>query len=112
VKKDMSRLTPRRALAAYAVLFSVFIVWASLGTALRHDADHGPGVRWLGIMEIGGALFFIARQTRAVGLVALLIVFAIATAIELHLGLWPVRFLFYAGPALFVQYLSTALPAD
>jgi hypothetical protein len=110
--KDTSWLTPRRALAAYAVLFSLFIVWASLGAVLGQDAHHGIGVRWLGIVEIGGALFFVARQTRAVGLVALLIVFAIATAIELQIGLWPVRFLFYAGSALFVQYLSAALPAD
>lgn len=110
--KDMSWLTPRRALAAYAVLFSLFIVWASLGAALGQDAHHGIGVRSLGIVEIGGALFFVARQTRPVGLVALLIVFAIATAIELHLGLWPVRFLFYAGSALFVQYLSVTLAAD
>jgi hypothetical protein len=112
VKRNLSWLTPRCALAAYAVLFSLFIVWASLGTALGQDAHHGIGLRWLGIVEIGGALFFVARQTRALGLVALFIVFAIATVIELRLGLWPVRFLFYAGSALFVQYLSIALPAD
>lgn len=112
MKEDISWLTPRRALAAYTVLFSLFIVWASLGTALGEDAHHGSGIRWLGIVEIGGALFFVARQTRAVGLVVLLIVFAIATAIELHLGLWSVRFLFYAGSAVLVQYLSAALPTD
>jgi hypothetical protein len=43
-------------------------------------------------------------------LIVLLGVFAVAAAIELHLGLWPVRLLFYAGSALFMQYLSWALP--
>jgi hypothetical protein len=110
VKARLSWLTPRRALAAYALLFSLFIIWASLGTALGHDAHHGAGIRWLGIVEIAGALLFSIRKTRWAGLIVLLGVFAVAAAIELHLGLWPVRLLFYAGSALFMQYLSWALP--
>jgi hypothetical protein len=54
----------------------------------------------------------VTRQTRSVGLIILLIIFALAAAIELHLGLWPLRFVFYAGSALLVQYLSVALPAE
>jgi hypothetical protein len=110
VRAHISRLTPRRAVGAYAVLFSLFIVWASWGTALGQDAHHGAAIRWLGMVEIGGALFFVAPRTRSIGLVMLCAVFAVASAIVLHLGLWPVRFLFYAGSAAFVQYLSATLP--
>jgi hypothetical protein len=109
VRARLFRLIPDRAVAAYAVLFSFFIIWASLGAALGKESDHGRVVRWLGIAEIAGALFFLIRQTRSVGLIMLLIIFALAAAIELHLGLWPLRFVFYAGSAVLGQYLSVAL---
>lgn len=40
------------------------------------------------------------------GLPILLAVFAVAATIELHLHELPLRFVFYAASALFVQYLS------
>ena len=109
MKARLTWLTPHRALTAYAVLFSLFIIWASLGTALGHVGHHGTGIRWLGGVEIAGALLFSIRKTRWAGLIALLAVFVVASVLELHLGLWPVRFLFYACSALFMQYLSWAL---
>jgi hypothetical protein len=62
-------------------------------------------------IELVGALLFAWRQTRTIGLVILLSVFAMATVIELHFGLWSLRFIFYAASALLVQYLSRTLPA-
>jgi hypothetical protein len=102
---QQSWLNPRRALFAYAVVFSIFIVWASLRTAIN-PAPHGLAIRCLASVEIAGALLFALRKTRFIGLSVLLVVFAIAAVIELHLREWPVRFVFYAASALFVQYLS------
>jgi hypothetical protein len=100
-----SVLNPRSALAAYAAVFCFFIVWASVRTAVN-PAPHGAPVRLLAFVEIAGALLFALRGTRLIGLIVLLVVFAIAAVIELHLREWPVRFVFYAASALFVQYLS------
>ena len=98
-------LNPSRALATYAAVFSVFIVWASLRTAVK-PAPHGLGIQSLALVEIVGAIFFAFRRTRFLGLMILLAVFAIAATIELHLHELPLRFVFYAASALFVQYLS------
>jgi hypothetical protein len=98
-------INPGRALRAYTVIFCVFIIWASARTAL-HPGPHRIGIRILALAEIAGALFFVIRKTRLVGLVLLLGVFAIAAVLELHLREWPVRFVFYAATALFVQFLS------
>ena len=100
-----SWLNPTRVLAAYAAVFSLFIVWASFRTAVN-PAPHGPAIRCLASVEIAGALLFVLRKTRFLGLSILLVVFAIAAGIEIHLGEWPLRFVFYAASALFVQYLS------
>ena len=113
MKAQFFRLSPNRAVTAYAVLFSLFIIWASLGTAVGHETQHGGTIRWLGIFEIVGALLFLVRKTRLLGSGLLLVIFAVASALEWHLGLWPVRLIFYAASALFVQYLSmTLLPGD
>ena len=98
-------MNPKRALAAYAVVFSLFIIWASARTAID-PGPHGAGIRYLAFAEIIGAILFVWRKTRPVGLVILLVVFAIAAVIELHLHEWPVRFVFYAASALLVHYLS------
>jgi hypothetical protein len=97
-------LNPTRAVTAYATIFSIFIAWASLRTALS-SAQRIP-VICLASAEVAGALLFALRKTRFIGLVVLLAVFAIAAVIELHLREWPGRFVFYAASALFVQYLS------
>ncbi len=101
-------MSPGRALTAYAVVFCAFIIWASVRTALN-PSPHGIGIQILALVEIAGALFFAFRKTRLIGLVMLLAVFAIAALIELHLREWPVRFVFYAATALFVQYQSVQL---
>lgn len=96
---------PKRSLAAYAVVFSLFIIWASARTAID-PGPHGTGIRYLAFAEIIGGMLFVWRKTRPVGLVILLVVFAVAAVIELHLHEWPVRFVFYAASALLVQHLS------
>ena len=99
-------MSPKRAVAAYAVVFSLFIIWASARTAID-PGPHGEGIRYLAFAEIIGAILFVWRKTRPVGLVILLIVFAVAAVIELHLHEWPVRFVFYGASALLVHYLSS-----
>ena len=101
-------LDPSRALTVYGIVFCIFIVWASVRTAIN-PGPHGIGIQVLASAEIAGAFLFAIRKTSMVGLVILLIVFAIATLIELHLREWPVRFVFYAATALFVQYQSIQL---
>jgi hypothetical protein len=105
VNSENSWLNPKRAVATYAIIFSMFIVWASARTAF-HPGPHGIAIRYLAGIEIAGALLFIWRKTRPLGLPILLMVFAIAAGIEAYLHEWPVRFVFYAASALLVQYLS------
>jgi hypothetical protein len=106
-----SWLDPRRALAAYTVVFSIFIVWVSLRTAIN-PLPHSLAIRCLAFAEIGGALLFALRRTRFIGLAILLVIFAIAATIELHLREWPLRFVFYSASVLFVQYLSVQPDRD
>jgi hypothetical protein len=98
-------MNPKRAVATYAIIFSMFIVWASARTA-TNPGPHGLSIRYLAGVEIAGAILFLWRKTRPLGLGILLVVFAIAAVIEAHLHEWPVRFVFYAASALLVQYLS------
>jgi hypothetical protein len=101
-------VNPTRALATYAAIFSVFIAWASLRTALD-PGPHGVGVQTLALVEVAGAVLFAFRSTRLFGLAVLLAVFLVAIAVELHMHELPLRFIFYAASALFVQYLSVQL---
>jgi hypothetical protein len=103
--KQQSWFNPSRALAAYAAVFSAFIVWASLRTALN-PAPHGVGIQSLAMVEVIGAILFALRRTRFLGIAILLAVLAIAATIEFRLHEMPLRFVFYAASALFVQYLS------
>ena len=100
-----SWINPNRALTAYAVIFSTFIVCASLRSAMN-PAPHGLSIQYLAVVEVIGAILFSFRRTRFPGLAILLAVFAIAATIEFHLHELPLRFVFYAASALFVQYLS------
>ena len=104
-------LNQTRALTIYAAIFSTFIAWASWRT-VADPAPHGVGVQCLAAVEIVGALLFAFRKTRALGLIILLVVFAIASAIELHLHEVPLRFVFYAASALLAHYLSVHLRDD
>ena len=98
-------LNPTRLLAIYAWIFSLFILWGSVRTAIN-PAPHGLPVQLLAAIEIGGALLFPFSKTRRIGVVILIGVFAAAAGIEVHLHEWPVRFVFYAATALLVQFLS------
>jgi hypothetical protein len=106
MNSEDSWLNPRRALAAYACVFSLFIIWASARTTIK-PGSHGIGIQILSLVEILGALLFVLRTTRLLGLAILLAVFASAAAIEIYLREWPLRFVFYAACALFVQYLTS-----
>src|SRR4051794_6200347 len=93
-------LSPTRALAMYAAIFSIFIACASLRTA-ANPGPHGSAIQALATVEVVGALLFAFRRTRLAGLVVLLAVFAVAVALELHMHELPLRFIFYAASALF-----------
>src|ERR1043165_3727735 len=76
VNPGNSWMNPKRAVATYAIIFSMFIVWASARTAI--DAgSHGVSIRYIAGIEIAGAILFIWRKTRPLGLTILLVVFAI-----------------------------------
>jgi Na+/H+-translocating membrane pyrophosphatase len=109
--KSQSWLNPKSALACYAAIFSVFIVWASLRTVMN-PGPQGGGIQYLAAVEIAGAIFFLFQKTRLLGVAILVVVFAIAAAIEIQLHELPLRFVFYAASALFVQYLSVQPERD
>lgn len=93
--------------AAFRILYVAFIVTASLQTlasALAPSA--GPHehslLSALALTEIAAALLFAFRATEYAGCVLLLIVFAIVQILAITQGELTLRFVFYAGTALFV----------
>ena len=59
-----------RAINTYLVVYAALIIWASavtIWTALGHEAD----LVWLGSIEMIGALLFLLRKTRILGLLLL-----------------------------------------
>jgi hypothetical protein len=83
----------------YGAIFSAYILWSSSLAIIENGQDRA--VQCLALAEINGALLFLFRSTRAVGLVLLVIVFAIAASAELITGQLPARFIFYAASAWF-----------
>ena len=106
-----SRPKLEHALKAYSAVFSGFIIWASART-MFNPGPHGAGIQSLAAIEIVGAFLFAFQKTRFFGLVVLLAVFTVAATIELHLWEMPLRFVFYAASALFIQYLSGQTSVD
>ena len=108
-------MTLTNALNAYRWLYVGFIVVASAQTVV--DAHRHPGGRFatglvlLGSVEILAALFFLFHQTQLVGATMLLLVFVVAAVLTASQGQLPVRFLYYAGTAVFIVYLDRHLPS-
>jgi hypothetical protein len=97
-----------RVIQTYAIVYASLIIWASaitVWTAHGHDAF----LVGLGSTEIIGAFLFLFSQTRAAGIVLLLIVFAIATFVDFASGGLPIRFVIYAASAVLVWLVSNGL---
>ena len=107
-------MTPTNALVAYRWLYVGFIVVASAQTVVeahRHPAGRfANGLLLLGSIEILAALLFLLHRTQLVGATLLLLVFAVAAVLTASQGQLPVRFLYYAGTAVFIVYLDRHLP--
>lgn len=111
-------MTPAVALYGYRTLFAAFIVWASAKTFIEGwPAEHGSSanmalfIRVLAATEIVAALLFLWPRAQLIAGGALILIFAIATYIDLKHGGVPARFAYYSGTVLIVSYLSTRLPA-
>jgi hypothetical protein len=108
-------LTGAQALYLYRCVYAAFIVWASAKTFVEGwpGGGHGHGgahmalfIRGLAGAEIVAAvaLLWLPAQVWAAG--ALVLIFAIATVLDLSLGGQPVRFAYYAATALVLVYLD------
>jgi hypothetical protein len=111
-------MTPALALYLYRALFAAFIVWASAKTYLEGwPAQHGSSenmglfIRILAASEIVAALLFLWPRAQWIAGGALILIFAIATWIDLKHGGVPARFAYYSGTVLIVSYLSERLGA-
>jgi hypothetical protein len=60
---------------------------------------------WLPAIEILGAVLLIVGRTRLVGLVILLIVYAVVAVHNVHSGQVPLDLILFAGTAVFVAQL-------
>lgn len=98
-----------RLLAGYRVFFCLLLSIASAQTLMaEQDLPH---VMPLASAEILGALLLCWRRTQWFGLTVLLVVFAGAQLLAASQGVWPTRFLQYAGSALLIVLLDRALRA-
>lgn len=109
-------MTAATALYLYRALFAGFIVWASAKTFIEGwPAQHGSSesmglfIRILAATEIVAALLFLWPRAQWIAGGALILIFAIATWIDLKHGGVPVRFAYYSGTVLIVTYLSERL---
>jgi hypothetical protein len=104
-----------RSTLAFRWVFVAFIVIASARTVIDtgHIAsDHSSlGIVVLGTSEIAAALLFLLRRTQIIGLLLLLMIFAIATTLSLLEGELPYRFAYYAASAMFIVAVDRAQPA-
>jgi hypothetical protein len=103
--KAHGRLTAAQAIKGYASVFSAYIAWSSFTTA-SHAYGNSTAVFTLATAEVGAAILFILRATRTIGLVLLLLIFAVAATAEMLLGGSAARFVLYAASALLVWRLS------
>lgn len=115
----MARLSQRVGVGAFRALYVGFIVAASVETLLpaiahRHATmgnsrllpiDQG-WLAGLAALEILAALLFLFRAMEIFSCALLLVVYASAQVLALLQGEFTLRFVFYAGTAMFVVFLS------
>jgi len=87
--------------AWFGPFYAACIIGLSVQTMLSAHGlrDHHA---WLPALEIVGALLLIVRRFRIVGLVILLLVFAIAGVITVHAERVPLYLILYAGTAVYL----------
>ena len=107
-------MTAALALYLYRAVFVAFIVYASAKTFVEGwPAPQGATVaanmtmfiRTLAGVEILAALLFLAPAAQLWAGGALLVIFAIATVVDLTHGGVPARFAYYSGTVLILMYL-------
>lgn len=110
-------MTPLQALYGFRVVYVVFIVYASLATLLTGwPAGHGSPsagmarlITGLASAEILAALGFLWLPAQRWAGAALILIFAIATLIDLaHRGV-PLRFAYYAATVVLLVFLDARL---
>ncbi len=108
-------MTPQLALYLYRAVFVAFIVWASAktfmeGWAVPHGATGalhaGAHIRLLAGVEIVAALAFLWPAAQLWAGSALVLVFAVATVLDLAMGGAPARFGYYAATVMILVFLD------
>ena len=104
------------ALRALRWSYCAFIVYASALTFLQtwtgQGAHHGdPAILALSGVETAAALALAIEPLEVAALVALLAVYAVASAITVGEGEPPLRFVFYAVTALYIVLTNRGKPA-
>ncbi|MGD0141890.1 MAG: hypothetical protein ABSC92_01885 [Rhizomicrobium sp.] len=106
------------ALVIFRLIYVAFIVTASVTTLLSEKAPGLPafaGIPTLTILasaEILAAILFLFRWSEVWACAALLVVYAIATAISVIAGDWTLRFLYYGATAVFIALAARARRHD
>jgi len=113
-------MSPQSALYLYRVVFVAFIVWASAKTfaegwaaAPGHaGALAGSGhIRLLAATEIVAALAFLWPAAQIWAGAALILIFAIATVLDLMMGGVPARFAYYSATVMILVFLERRMGA-
>lgn len=91
--------------------FYVACIVALSAVSLRQTRGPHDHHAWLAALEIVGALLLLVLQTRRAGLVLLLFVYGVATALTVQNGQVPFHLVLYAGTAIFLaQFRSNPPP--
>jgi hypothetical protein len=105
-QESFGRVT--RTVSLHVALYAGLIIAASaitIWTSWRRET----GVVSLALVEILGTILFLITRLRTVGLGLLLMVFSVATSVELLSGTLPIRFLLYGAYALLLWRLMGLL---
>jgi hypothetical protein len=105
-QESFGRVT--RTVTLHIALYTGLIIAASaitIWTSWRRET----GVVSLALVEILGTILFLITRLRTVGLGLLLMVFSVATSVELLSGTLPIRFLLYGAYALLLWRLMGLL---
>lgn len=95
------RPAPSADLAWFRVVYVACIAAMSV-QAMAGAASFADHHAWLAALEIVAAALLLPRRTRLAGLVVLLLVYAVAAVVTLHLGRLPIYLLLYAASAVLV----------
>lgn len=91
-----------RAARAYALVFSLYIIWSSAVTLMKASSD--AQVALIATVEVIAAILFCLRRTRTTGLALLLGAFLVATIVEIKSA--PMSFVFYGASAVLAWHIT------